>query len=242
VHLNPLVVIPVFNNIGTLRSVAEKSLASGFPVLVVNDGCTDGSAGTLDGLDCFRLDFKRNRGKGAAIKAAARWAGDRGYTHIITLDADGQHHPEDIPVFAGAAAAHPRSLIIGSRDFSDSVIPGISRFGRNFSNFWIWASSGKRVPDSQSGFRVYPCPVLNQLRIRADRYNFEVEIIVRSVWSGIDVRSVDIDVLYTEETRAASHFRRFRDNARISASYLLLLFTRVFPSNHRRIVFPGTNC
>jgi glycosyltransferase involved in cell wall biosynthesis len=230
-----LVAVPVYNNARTVSTVAAGCAALGFQVLVVNDGSTDGTAASLEGLSVNRIDFPLNRGKGAAIKAAGAWAAENGFTHVVTIDADGQHHPEDLPLFAAELARSPRSLVIGERHFDHDSVPGISKFGRKFSNFWIRATSGRSVGDSQSGFRGYPVEVLTRIRTRAVRYNFEMEILVRSIWAGVSIGAVPIRVHYSEETKAGSSFRPFVDNARISLSFTRMFFRRLLPIPHRKL-------
>ncbi len=248
--INILIVIPVFNNRTTIRDVAKRALATGYPVLVVNDGCTDGSVDALSGIEeersrrtapagrmaaiqLHQTGFSQNRGKGAAIMEGCRWATEHGYTHILTIDADGQHHPEEIPQFVKAANEFPLSIVIGTRDFDSDAVPGSSKFGRKFSNFWIRVCTGQSVSDSQSGYRVYPVEALRLLRIKGKRYNFEVEVIVRGIWAGLEIREVPIAVEYSEKTIEASHFHPFKDNARISMTYTRLVLRNFVPLPHK---------
>src|SRR3990167_4820481 len=142
---NVLLVIPAFNNHKTLRAVTEKALRTGLNILVVNDGSTDGGPETLDGLPVSRLDFKVNRGKGAAILSAADWAESNGFTHIITLDADGQHNPEDTSRFVDLIKENPWTIIIGNRQFNNAVRSS-GRWGRHSPNRGIGIPTYGRVP------------------------------------------------------------------------------------------------
>lgn len=238
-QLRPLIVIPTYNNASTLRGVAEACLQSDLPVLVVDDGSTDGGPETLNGLQLQVVRHERNRGKGAAIRTAVEWSAGKGFSHLITIDADGQHNPGDIPRLSKAAAAQPLAIVVGTRDFDNTEVPESSVFGRKFSNFWVRVSSGATVADSQSGFRVYPLVVLQRVKCRARRYNFEVEILVRSVWAGVELISVPVKVAYTPHTTAASHFRPVRDNFRISLTYSMLVLRNFFPWPHK-ILFGQT--
>ena len=231
----PLIVIPVFNNRATLRRVVEESLTFGLPVLVVNDGSTDGGPETLDGLPVTRIDHAVNRGKGAAILSAAGWAEAHGFTHLITMDADGQHCPQDVARFLEKIAQNPWAIIVGARDVSGQPVPGASRFGRRFSNFWLKVACGMGLPDSQSGFRAYPVAILRQVRCLGRRYEFEVEILVRAVWAGASLDTVDVQVRYTPESTSASHFHPLRDNARISRTYARLVLRNFLPWPHRTL-------
>jgi len=228
-----LLVIPTFNNRSSLREIVSRSLAVHPDVLVVNDGSTDDAMQTLNGLECQRLELPENRGKGAAIMAGARRAIESGYTHIITMDADGQHDPADVIRFVKQINKNPMTLIIGVRNFDDTDVPGSSVFGRKFSNFWIRISCGTQVRDSQSGFRAYPLELFKHIRPLAKRYNFEMEILVRAVWAGMDVDQIDITVHYNSETTRASHFRPFVDNARISLTFTWLVTRNLIPWPHK---------
>ncbi len=236
--INVLIVIPTFNNLKTLRTVIEKAISTGLKVLVVNDGSTDGGPETLKGLSAARLDFTVNRGKGTAILSAAEWAAANGFSHIITVDADGQHNPGDALKFQELIRKNPWSVIIGNRHFGGRV-PFSSRFGRKFSNMWVWITTGWRVPDSQSGFRAYPVAALQMVICRGRRYDFEVEILVRGVWAGLSIVNTDIPVHYSEETIKASHFKPFRDNARISWTYTQLVIRNFLPWPHKVLFNTG---
>lgn len=236
--INVLIVIPAYNNCKTLRSVVEKAINSGLKILVVNDGSTDGGPDTLDGLAISRIDFPENKGKGVAILAAAEWAGKHNYTHIITIDADGQHNPEDSPLIIEKIKENPWAIIVGNRQFSKEDTPLSSRFGRKWSNLWFRIASGRSIPDSQSGFRGYPVEALRKIRCHGLRYDFEVEILVRGVWAGLDISSIDISVHYSQETKKASHFDPFLDNYRISIAYTRLVNRSFIPWPHK-ILFDG---
>jgi glycosyltransferase involved in cell wall biosynthesis len=223
-----LIVIPTYNNRLTLRDVAARSIASGYDVLVVDDGSTDGAPETIRDLGVHLVSFPVNRGKGEAIKAGAAWAGRNGFSHIITLDADGQHNPEEIPLFAERIAKNPLAVVLGTRDFESIDAPPVSSFGRKFSNFWVRFTSGLVASDSQSGFRAYPVFVLDSVKCFGSRYNFEVEILVRCCNSGVPVESVPIKVVYSEETKRGSHFRPFVDNTRISLTFTSLVIRNLF--------------
>lgn len=230
-----LIVIPTYNNKKTLRHVVGKALSSGLPILVVNDGSTDGSIETISDTAASILNFTENRGKGRAIVAAADWAKERGYSHIITIDADGQHDPAEAPGFIEKIKAHPMSIIIGKRDFENTRVPGSSRFGRRWSNLWIRITTGLSVGDSQSGYRAYPVEAITKIPCKGSRYNFEVEIIVRSAWAGLEIIDHDISVNYTAETKEASHFDPFWDNYRISVTYTRLVIRNFIPYPHKVI-------
>ena len=232
------VAVPVFNNERTAAEVVRGVLELGLPVLVIDDGSTDGSAESLAGLPVSRIDFPVNRGKGVAIRAAFAWARENHFSHVITIDADGQHDPRDIPRFVGKIGEFPDRLIIGKRRFNTDV-PGKSRFGRTWSNLWTRIVSGKTTPDSQSGFRAYPAGLLAGMNFLGRRYEFEVEVLARAAWAGLEFDCVDVSVRYFQGSERVSHFKPLRDNFRISVIYSLLVLRRLLLLPHRKIRIPG---
>ncbi|WP_321389645.1 DUF2062 domain-containing protein [uncultured Desulfuromusa sp.] len=230
------VVVPVYNHAETLRQVVEAVLRHHPQVLVVDDGSTDGGAETLVGLPVELISHRQNMGKGAALCSAAEWGLRRGFTHMISIDADGQHDPEDLPRFLTAVDKSPKALIVGHRDFAQQSIPGSSRFGRKFSNFWLRLQTGSQLKDSQSGFRAYPLLVFQQLNFWTRRYNFEIEVLVRSAWAGVDLQDVDISVYYPSADERISHFRGFMDNWRLTLLNTHLTLRSIVPWPHRKIL------
>jgi predicted LPLAT superfamily acyltransferase/uncharacterized protein (DUF2062 family) len=222
--LRALVVIPVYDNPGTIAGVVSRALGScKFPVLVVDDGSRIPVATLLPRDERVNvLRWEHNRGKGMALRCAIQWALERGFTHLITLDGDGQHFPEDIPLLAEAVKKNPWNLVIGERTL-DASAPGISHFGKKFSDFWVRYEADVPVTDSQSGFRAYPLFFLQTMRFLTRRYDFEIEALVRLLWRGVNVTHVPIRVLYQPGAARVSHFRKFRDNARISLLNTLLV-------------------
>jgi len=234
-----LVAIPVFNHGATIRQVVEAVLHHHDQVLVVDDGSDEPVASLLGGLAVEVLAHSRNRGKGAAIRSAAAWGLERGYAHMICLDADGQHDPNDLPAFFTEITQHPKALIVGHRDFSHESIPGSSRFGRKFSNFWLRLQTGSRLQDSQSGFRAYPLFVFEHLSFWTRRYNFEIEVLVRAAWAGVELRDIDISVYYPAGEERISHFRGFMDNWRLTLLNTHLTLRSIVPWPHRKIIERG---
>ena len=238
--LKMLAVIPVYNHSATLRAVAEGALAALPDLLVVDDGGADEAAVLLAGLPARVIRHETNRGKGAAIKTAAAFAGKHGFTHLITIDADGQHDPADLPRLAAAAAKRPRAFIIGARDFARAGnVPLASRFGRRFSEFWMFIQTGRRIDDMQSGFRVYPVAALNSLTLRDDRYSFEIEALVKAAWSGFELTELTVAVRYPAAGARVSHFRAFRDNWRITALNTRLTIRALIPVPFRELAWEG---
>ena len=154
-----LAVIPLYNHGKTVRQVVQGCLRCGWPVLVVDDGSTDEGPLSLRSLQVTVLTLPTNRGKGEAVLQAAAWARENGFTHILTLDADGQHNPQDLALLAQSARQYPQSIIIGARRFEGPDVPASSKFGRKFAGFWVHLQTGKAVSDMQSGLRCYPVQV-----------------------------------------------------------------------------------
>lgn len=240
--MNVLIVIPLYNHAATVRKVAEACLAVHPELLVVDDGSSDGGATTLAGLPLRLVTHEVNRGKGAAILTAAREAQRLGFSHIVTLDADGQHDPADIPRFFEVLAREELAIVVGKRDFSAPNVPGSSKFGRSFSNFWLRLQTGQSLADTQSGFRAYPVWVLTALPFSQTRYSFEVEVLVKAAWAGVPLRDVDISVYYPPPAERVSHFRGFMDNFRLTLLNTHLTMRSVLPWPHRKIVTEPAGC
>ena len=205
-------VIPTYNNGGTVAVVVRGVLAQGLPVLVVDDGSVDGTEEALKGLDIIFLRHQKNLGKGRALKTGLEEARRLGYRFAITIDADGQHDPADIPVLV--AAAGEKTLVVGSRNLTADGMPSGSTFANRFSNFWFTVQTGRKLPDTQTGFRIYPLEDLPSLKLLTSRYEAELTLLVFSAWRGVRMVPVPVKVYYPEDR--VSHFRPFADFFRIS--------------------------
>jgi len=217
-----LVIVPTYNNAGTLENVLQRCLNQGLPVLVVDDGSTDGTSQILArlGVPCVR--HPENRGKGRALKTGFLEARKQGYRYALTIDSDGQHYPEDIPALLAAKAE--RTLVVGSR--SQMGADGGGSFANRFSNFWFHLYTGVRLPDTQTGFRLYPLEVLPSLNLLSARYEAELTLLVFSAWKGLQLKPVPVNVDYPEDR--VSHFRPGADFTRISLLNTLLLLVALF--------------
>jgi glycosyltransferase involved in cell wall biosynthesis len=233
------IVIPVFNHGKTLRNVVERALIVQKSVLVVDDGSSDGGIDTLKGLDIQVLQHPTNRGKGAAILTAVKASRRLGKTHIVTMDADGQHDPADYRQFIPLASRYSEAIIVGKRNFGGINVPGITRFGRHFSNFWLRVQTGQSIGDSQSGFRVYPLKVLERLKLREPGFAFEVEVLVKAAWAGVELREVDISVYYPPPHERISHFNFLTDNVKLSLLNTIFTLRSFIPIPHRQILNRG---
>jgi glycosyltransferase involved in cell wall biosynthesis len=235
--LKIIILIPVYNHPDTIRDVVIKTMSYHNEVMVVDDGSDWKVSDILSGLDVTVVRHTQNMGKGAAILTGAERSSSMGYTHIITIDADGQHDPGDLPKIIRAAEKNPNSIIVGKRNFEKTEVPGSSVFGRKFSNFWLRVQTGRSLGDTQSGFRAYPLGVLNELNLHEKHYSFEVEVLVKAIWSGINILEVDVNVYYPPGDKRITHFLKFKDNWRISLLNTKLTMRSVLPWPHRKIIF-----
>ena len=281
-----VILIPTYNNAGTLADVVQRALQQGLPVMVVNDGSTDGTASVLqhileremissannyaDATEIISLSTEEtgieapditslpqndndaestdrvgfpvasalslaegkptlsvithevNQGKGVALKTGFQEALRLGYSYAVTLDADGQHHPEDVPVLM--AQKGEKTLVVGSRSIRGK--DGRSSFANEFSNFWFTLYTWIKLPDTQTGYRLYPLKSLPSLKLLSSRYEAELTLLVFSAWKGLKLVPVPVQVEYPEDR--VTHFRPGKDFTRISILNTLLLFVALF--------------
>ena len=223
------VLVPTYNNHKTLRRVLDGVLDYTENIIVINDGSTDSTLEILESYSkILTINLPENKGKGNALKTGFRKAKENGFDFAITIDSDGQHYPNDIPVFVDALLAEKQDvLLIGNRNMSQDGIPKKSSFGNRFSNFWFWFETGIKLEDTQSGYRLYPLHKIPK-KYYTPKFEFEIEIIVRTAWRHIPVKNVPVKVLYDPAERV-SHFRPFRDFTRISIlNTILVVITLVY--------------
>lgn len=229
--LRCVVIMPTYNNAGTIATVISDVKAFTDDVIVVNDGSTDDTKNILSSIEDIKvIDYPNNRGKGYALKLGLKKAYEWGYRYAITIDSDGQHYADDIPTFIDKIEEKPDSLLIGARNLTAENMPSKNTFANRFSNFWYKVETGQELSDTQSGFRLYPLDKLQKIYFITRRYEFEVEIIVRAAWRGVNVENVPIKVYYPPVEERVSHFRPLQDFTRISilntvlVLYALLLY------------------
>lgn len=213
------VIIPTYNNAGTIVDITKRALEQCEDVIVVCDGCTDSSAdivrSSCPGADI--LSYEKNRGKGHALCAGFRHALERGFSYAITLDGDGQHYPEDIHILLEANLENPGALIVGERKNLDGMERSKgSKFANAFSNFWFAVQTAQRLKDTQTGYRLYPLKKLSGLSLITSRYEAELELMVFASWAGVRLVSTPVNVYYPPADQRVSHFRPAKDFTRIS--------------------------
>jgi glycosyltransferase involved in cell wall biosynthesis len=224
-------VVPYFEHPRTLAAVAEALLSHGLACIVVDDGsgaAANAAAAELAARHPGKVTLvthPRNRGKGAAVMSGMRAAAAAGFTHVLQIDADGQHDTADVPAFLDRSARHPQALVLG-RPIFDASTPGVRYYGRYLTHAWVWINTlSLDIADSMCGFRVYPlAPVLGlagEERL-GERMDFDTEVLVRLHWRGVPMVDVPTRVTYPRDGQ--SHFRLWRDNVRISAMHARLFF------------------
>jgi glycosyltransferase involved in cell wall biosynthesis len=211
-------VIPAYNEAGTIRDIAQRTLRQIPWLIVVDDGSDDGTGKALAGLPLTLLRNPENSGKAASLWRGIQQAVERGADAVVTLDGDGQHLPEDIPRLIDAYSRHQDAIVIGSRLHDRDNIPRDRYFANRFANFWIGWAAGRAITDSQSGFRVYPTTLFRALRVscgRAAGFVFESEVLIEAARCGIEFVAVPVAAIYEQRGRR-SHFRPVLDIARIT--------------------------
>jgi glycosyltransferase involved in cell wall biosynthesis len=237
--INACVLIPTYNNDKTLRRVIVGVLEYCAPedVIVINDGATDQTEIILQEFeaDITVLRNESNRGKGYSLRKGFREAIARGYSNAISIDSDGQHLPGDLPVFVNGALENPGALLMGARNMDQEGVPSKSSFGNKFSNFWFWFETGIQLPDTQTGYRLYPLDPLKRIRLFTNKFETEIEVIVKMAWRNVPIVPVDIRVIYDKDERV-THFRPFRDFTRISMLNTYLVTLTLLFYLHKRLI------
>jgi glycosyltransferase involved in cell wall biosynthesis len=226
---NPCAVIPVYNHERAVGAVVDAVVAQKLSCILVDDASSAGCARLLDVFASARperitlLRHAINRGKGGAVLTGARHAAQRGYSHMLQIDADGQHQAADIPRFVELARLHPEALIVGCPKY-DATVPWLRLCARYLTHVWVWVHTlSLQIKDSMCGFRVYPLPpliALDQRRKLGQRMNFDIEVLVRLYWDGVEVINLPTTVSYPKDGR--SHFRGWLDNVLISRLHATL--------------------
>ncbi|MCI6619746.1 MAG: glycosyltransferase family 2 protein [Prevotella sp.] len=239
------VIVPTYNNAGTIVDVLKRIRAYAADVIVVNDGCTDDTddriaeAG-IEGVHTVHLPH--NEGKGSALRKGFHEAIRLGFRAAITIDADAQHYPEDLPSFAEAYRKNHEALIIGARTLDPNLMRKGSNFANRFSNFWFYVQTGLSLSDTQSGYRLYPLTLLNDRWIITSRYESELEFLVYAAWKGISITTIPVRVYYPPKDERVSSFRPVYDFMRITVLNVVLTalsFCYYYPVKLLRRIWHG---
>ena len=222
-----VVLIPTYNNATTLQTVLDRLQPFTSDILVVNDGSTDR---TLEILKQYPhsiqvISYERNRGKGHALVTGFREAMTLGYDYAITIDSDGQHYPEDLPLFLQKMKELDEpAIIVGRRELEHENKSKGAIFATRLANFWFAFQTWQHLPDTQSGYRLYPLRHLHGLSLVTSRYEAELELLVFAAWHGVRIETVPIRVYYPPKEDRISHFRPGWDFVRIFALNTILFF------------------
>lgn len=234
--------IPTYNNDQTVESVISEACSYCDDIILVDDGSTDK---TKDILSRWKgkiniVSYQINRGKGNALKEGFLKAKELGLTHVITLDSDGQHKLTDLSIFIDAHQKNPDAFIIGSRSFDNPNMPNQNTFANKFSNFWFRLQTAHNLPDTQTGYRLYPLATNHYMTPFNKRYEAELELLVRSAWRLLPIVSIPINVYYPPKEERISHFRPGKDFFRISVLNTFLCILAViygYPSMIIRTIY-----
>jgi len=216
--LNVCLVIPTYNHAPFLEGVIKDCLQYPIDIIIINDGSTDQTLSIIQKFipKVTLVTYDKNRGKGYALKQGAKKAIELGYNAIITIDSDGQHFASDIETLINAALKNPDAIVVGSRGLKHENMPKKNTFANKFANFWFCVQTFQNIPDTQSGFRYYPLKYFQKRIWFTNRYNFELEIMVRNVWDGAKIIPVPIQVYYAPVGERITHFKPSLDFFRIS--------------------------
>jgi glycosyltransferase involved in cell wall biosynthesis len=209
------VLIPAFHCEATVGDVVRGALTHVSHVLVIDDGSRDATADAARAAGAEVVRHTANRGKGAALRSGMQILLERGATHALTMDGDGQHQASELPALLRTAAAEPHALALGTRRHEPGSLAPIRVFGNRFANRWVRIACGATLDDTQSGLRVYPLRETLALGCRSSRFAFETEVLIRATRAGLPLRSVPVGVYNPPPGERTSHFRGFSDSLRI---------------------------
>jgi glycosyltransferase involved in cell wall biosynthesis len=243
--LGVCVIIPTYNNETSLAKVITDVAGYTDHIIVVNDGSTDNTKSIIETFAFVQLiSYNKNVGKGWALRKAFSYAIEKGYQYAITIDSDGQHFAKDLPTFITKLQTEKNAVIIGARNMDQASVPGGSNFGNKVSNFWFKVETGINSPDTQSGYRLYPLAAIKKMTFITRKYEFEIEVLVKCAWAGVNVVSVPVTVYYAPKEVRISHFRPYKDFFRIgvlNTVLVLITFLYIKPRDFFRSIFIKKN-
>ena len=222
----PAILIPAYDCGATLGQVLAGARAHSLPILVVDDGSNDDTAEVARAGGADVLQHPVNRGKGAALMTGMHALNVGGFTHALTMDGDGQHLAREIPVLLAAAAELPSAIVIGVRRRGNQEVAGINLFGNRFANLCVRSAAGVPLPDTQSGFRVYPLATTLRLPQQGEHFEYESTSIILAARAQVPIRSLPVDVHYPPVAERRSHYRKVVDTLRIIRAVAPLLVRR----------------
>jgi glycosyltransferase involved in cell wall biosynthesis len=208
-------IIPALDCASTIAGVVRGGLAFVDGAVVIDDGSADGTARLAADAGATVLNHRHTCGKGAALADGLAWAANGGFTHALTMDGDGQHIAAEIPKLIERSAANADALVIGARQIGPTETTPLRLFGNRFANRWVEIACGLELPDTQSGFRVYPVAPTVALGVRARHFAYETEVLIRAARARIPIDSVPVRVYYPAPEERVSHYRGFVDTVRI---------------------------
>ncbi len=218
--LSPVILIPVYNGRDSVITLVEAVQALvDWEILVIDDGSDTSLEGAFP-ASVRLIRHAENRGKGAALRTGLDYVYQAGFSHAVTLDADGQHAPERLEAFFEASQSNPSALIVGSRDLVNHSMPVHRRFSNNVTSLLISLRIGMLVRDSQVGYRCYPLKYRSLWNSSEDGFQFESDIFLRAAKLRLGLRWVDIPVIYGE---LGSHMNLWRDTLKFIRMYILSL-------------------
>ncbi len=213
------IIIPAYNAVATLPAVAAEALTCGAPLLVIDDGSTDGTAQSVSSLPLNLISHEKNCGKGAALRSGFDWMFLHGFTGVVTLDADGQHDPTAISTLVATARRDDVDILIASRSVQFHEMAGLRSWWNRFGVWCMNKKTGFEITDSQSGFRYYSARLLRTLEFDAVGYHLEMEILMKAWRGGFRIASLPVAVRVADG-RGTSHFRPVRDTWNICMTFL----------------------
>lgn len=216
-------IIPAYNAAATVGQVICGALKHVSCVVLADDGSVDDTGRIASEAGATVITITKNRGKGHALKRLFQWAIEKGFDAVISLDADGQHDPKDIPLFLNAHQANPDDLILGSRMMEKDKIPRGRYNSMHIARFFVSLAANQYVEDTQCGYRLYPLGVIRKLTLTAERYTTETEILIKAGDTGALIRHVPIRAIYENNV---SHFRPVLDVDDITAYIISYLWIK----------------